>query len=129
MKSLRFMALVLGLMISGSVFAKDCTDDSQFKEISYEELKTKINKKEVFVIDVNSKKSFKDSHIPSAIHFESSRKQLANLLPKKKDTLVVAYCGGPKCTAWKRAAEEACKMGYTQVKHFKGGISGWKKRS
>jgi rhodanese-related sulfurtransferase len=41
--------------------------------------------------------------------------------------MIVAYCGGPACTAWKKAAQDACKLGYTNIKHFKEGISGWKK--
>jgi rhodanese-related sulfurtransferase len=48
------------------------------------------------------------------------------VLPADKAALVVAYCGSPKCGAYKKAANAAVQLGYTNVKHFSGGISGWK---
>jgi rhodanese-related sulfurtransferase len=48
------------------------------------------------------------------------------MLPADKNALVVAYCGGPACNAYKEGAKAAEELGYTNVKHFKGGISGWK---
>ena len=106
---------------------KKCHDEKNFPEVTKSELKQMITKKSVFVVDVNSKKSFKKTHIPTAINFASSRDKYAKLLPKDKAAPVVAYCGGPKCGSWKQAAEEACKLGYTNVKHFKGGLKGWMK--
>ena len=43
-----------------------------------------------------------------------------------KDALIVAYCGGPSCGAYKKAIEAATKLGYTNIKHFSKGLSGWK---
>ena len=43
-----------------------------------------------------------------------------------KDALIVAYCGGPQCMAYKAAAKKAVALGYTNVKHLSAGISGWK---
>jgi rhodanese-related sulfurtransferase len=39
----------------------------------------------------------------------------------------VAYCGNEKCGAYAAAAAKAKELGYTNVKHFSGGIAGWKK--
>ncbi|MFM8357902.1 MAG: rhodanese-like domain-containing protein [Verrucomicrobiota bacterium] len=39
----------------------------------------------------------------------------------------MAYCGGPRCSAYKAAAEAAQKLGYKNVKHMSAGISGWNK--
>ena len=72
-------------------------------------------------------RSFANGHIPGAIEFSTQRKDLKNLLPKKKDTLVVAYCGGPSCRAYLKGANAAAKLGYTNVRHLSAGISGWKK--
>lgn len=47
------------------------------------------------------------------------------MLPKDKDALIVAYCGGPRCGAYASAAKAAEKLGYTNVKHLTAGISGW----
>ena len=50
----------------------------------------------------------------------------ATLLPKDKNALIVAYCGGPKCMAYKQAAKKAEALGYKNVKHLSAGIAGWK---
>lgn len=100
--------------------------EPQFSEISFDELKTAVTARKATVIDVNGTWSFKEGHIPGAIDFESSKEQLASLLPKDKDALVVAYCGGPQCSAWEDGAKVAAGLGYKQIKHFKGGIKGWK---
>jgi rhodanese-related sulfurtransferase len=42
-----------------------------------------------------------------------------------KTTLIVAYCGGPECGAYKAAADAAAALGYTNIKHYSEGISGW----
>jgi len=117
MKSV-FLALILALGVSG--FA------AEFADISKEDLTKAITAKTVAVIDVNGSESFKAGHIPGAIDFAAKKGELATLLPADKSTLIVAYCGGPACGAWKAAAEAAAALGYTNVQHFKAGISGWK---
>lgn len=117
MKSL-FLALILALGTSG--FAAD------FADISKEDLAKAIESKSVVLLDVNGSASYKAGHIPGAIDFAAKKEELAKLLPADKGTLVVAYCGGPACGAWKGGAEAAAALGYTNVKHFKSGISGWK---
>lgn len=113
------------LMHSHFAKASDCGDESQYHEVSKTELSQLIEKKQVFVVDVNSSSSFKEKHIPTAIHYGENKKNFAKMLPADKNALIVAYCGGVKCTAWESAAEAACKLGYKNVKHFKGGLSGW----
>ena len=100
---------------------------AKFPDISHEELAKAVESKTVAVIDVNGSESFKQGRIPGAIDFEAKKDQLANLLPADKGTLVVAYCGGPMCKAYKEAAKATAALGYTNVKHYSGGISGWKK--
>ena len=98
-----------------------------FQDISVEDLQKAISAKEVAVIDVNGPNSFAKGHIPGAIEFSSQKADLKNLLPKDKNTLVVAYCGGPSCRAYLRGAKAASALGYKNVKHLSAGISGWKK--
>lgn len=97
-----------------------------FAEISFADLKTAVEAGRLTVIDVNALESYTAGHVPGALHFASVEKDLAAKLPKDKGALIVAYCGGPACNAWKRGADAVAKLGYTNVKHFKGGISGWK---
>lgn len=98
---------------------------AEFPDISIAELKKAIAEKKVVVIDVNGSESFKSGHIPSAVNFADVKGNLASVLPKEKDALVVAYCGGPSCNAYTRAANAASQLGYTNVKHLSAGMSGW----
>ena len=99
---------------------------SETPDISINDLKKAIEEKSVTVIDVNGTDSYNAGHIPTAIDYQASAEKLKDLLPKDKDALVVAYCGGPQCGAYKAAAKAAVALGYTNVKHLSAGISGWK---
>jgi rhodanese-related sulfurtransferase len=118
MKKLLTLALAL---VAASGFA------AEFPDISIADLKTAIADKKVVVIDVNGSSSYTAGHVPGAIDFASKGADLASTLPADKNTLVVAYCGGPSCSAYKKAANKAAELGYTNVKHLSAGISGWKK--
>ena len=85
------------------------------------------NHPELLVIDMRSAEDYVQGHIPGAIEFSSQKETLKTLLPKDKNTLVVAYCGGPSCRAYLRGAKAAAELGYKNVKHLSAGISGWKK--
>ena len=121
--------LALSLFSSISFAATDkkvnCKDEKNYPLIEKSELTTLLDQKAVFVIDVNNKESFEKTHVPTAINFGMEKANFAKKLPADKNSLIVAYCGGPKCEAWKKAAMEACNNGYTNIKHYKGGISGW----
>ncbi len=97
-----------------------------YPEIKLSELKSAMAAGKVTLIDVNGTESWKEGHIPGAIDFASTKEKLASVLPKDKNALVVAYCGGPKCQAYQQAAKAAKELGYTNVKHLVAGISGWK---
>jgi rhodanese-related sulfurtransferase len=120
-------AIAVFAAISSLAAEVDCSDETNFPNIEKQELTQLIEKKAVTVVDVNGEDSFKKARIPTAVHYGTVKKDFASVLPKDKSALIVAYCGGPKCTAWEKAAEDACKMGYTNIRHFKGGISGWTK--
>ena len=120
MKTL-FCALLV--LLSAAAFA---ADEHTFADISQKDLTAAIAAKSAVIIDVNGSESFKDGHIPSAVDFEAKAKDLAAILPKDKNALIVAYCGSPQCSAWHSAATAVAALGYTNVKHFVGGISGWK---
>lgn len=117
----KYLLLTLFSFMCSSLFA------GSFPDISIEELEKAIQDKKVVLIDVNGNKSYKKAHIPSAINFASEAKNLASKLPEDKNTLIVAYCGGPQCGAYQKGAQAAKKLGYTNIKHLKAGISGWVK--
>lgn len=115
----KLLAIALSLVAASAMAA-------EFPDISIADLKVAIAEKKVTVIDVNGSDSFAAGHVPSAIDFEAKGGELAAALPADKGALVVAYCGGPGCNAYKSAAKKAAELGYTNVKHLAAGISGWK---
>lgn len=117
----KLFTLLFSLLFTASVFA------GEFPDISITDLKKAINDKKVTIIDVNGTDSYKAGHVPTAIDFDAESEKLAAKLPTDKGALVVAYCGGPSCGAYKAAANKAKELGYTNVKHLAAGISGWKK--
>lgn len=98
----------------------------EYADISVNALEKAIKAGKVTVIDVNGSKSFTKGHIPGSFDFAKVGKNLKTKLPADKNALIVAYCGGPKCSAYKRGASAAEKLGYTNIKHLSAGISGWK---
>ncbi len=134
MKTFMIITLVLVLQTQNSHAATtqvNCKDEASYPIITLADLQTAINAKEpakkpALIVDVNSNDSFKEASVTGAVHFTKAD-ELAKILPKDKNALIVAYCGGPKCTAWFKAAKVACDAGYTNIQHFKEGISGWKK--
>ena len=111
------------LAFGSTAWASECKHE--FGAIRYEDLAKAVKDKKVTLLDLNGSESFKKAHIPGAIDFEANQKDLKKQLPEDKETLIVAYCGGPKCGAWQRGAKAAKSLGYTNVKHFKDGLSGW----
>lgn len=94
--------------------------------ITLSELEAAISAKTVTVIDCNGSESFAKGRIPGAKDFAVIQTKLAEHLPADKGALIVAYCGGPKCGAYKKACEAVAQLGYTNCKHLGEGISGWK---
>ena len=117
----RLLCLMAAVLFAGLV-----AHAGEYPDISIKDLKHAITAKKVILIDANGSDSWQSGHIPGAIDFEASSEKLAKVLPADKDALIVAYCGGPKCMAYKAAAKAAEKLGYTNVKHLSAGISGWK---
>ncbi len=116
----KLLTLALSLVCAGAIFG------AEYPDISIADLKKAIADKKVTVIDVNGDASFKAGHVPGAINFAEAKDSLASKLPADKSALVVAYCGGPSCSAYTRAANKAKELGYTNVQHLSAGISGWK---
>ena len=121
MKSIFTILALSFAAITTSVFAAD----EEYPDISIKDLKKAIAEGTVLLIDVNGTKSYSKGHLPGAIDFRKNEDQLAAVLPKDKKMLIVAYCGGPSCTAYQAGIDELRKLGFTNVVHFSGGISGW----
>jgi rhodanese-related sulfurtransferase len=116
----KILTLLTAALITVTAYA------GQYADISIDEVKAAIAAKTVTLLDANGSESWQKGHIPGAINFETSKGNLASLLPQDKGALIVAYCGGPKCHAYQSAADAAASLGYTNVKHLTAGISGWR---
>jgi predicted sulfurtransferase len=90
--------------IAITVFGAAIANAGEYPDISVKKLDTAIKKKEATIIDVNGSASYNNGHIPGAIDYAANKDKLEKLLPKKKDALIVAYCGGPSCNAYTAAA-------------------------
>jgi rhodanese-related sulfurtransferase len=85
--------------------------------------------KAVQAVDANSVDyRSKNGVIPGAILLTSSSQyDAAKELPAAKDTKLVFYCAGEKCSSSHKAAFRAIEAGYTNVMVMPEGMSGWKK--
>lgn len=114
------------LTLLAAVFCAASVQAGEFPDISVAELQKAIADKKVTVLDVNGSDTYAQGHIPGSIDFRANKAEIASKLPADKNTLVVAYCGGPTCGAYAAAAKAAKELGYTNVKHLSAGLSGWK---
>jgi rhodanese-related sulfurtransferase len=120
---MKILKITLTILMLGFVASAAVAGD--YPDLTVEQLNQAIEADAVVVLDANGSKRYANGHIPGAIDF-SSVKDLSAVLPEDKGALIVAYCGGPRCSAFKKAAKAAEKLGYTNVQHLSAGISGWK---
>lgn len=100
--------------------------EARFPDIARKDLQENMKSGTVVLLDANGSDSYAEGHLPGALDFEAEEASLAGKLPTDKNALIVAYCGGPGCRAWNRAALKLDEMGYTNVRHYKGGLKEWK---
>ncbi len=96
------------------------------REISIDEVKGKLDRKEKFMlIDVREESEFAKEHLPSAIHLGKGiiERDIEVRVPDTNAPLVL-YCGGGFRSAL--AADNLQKMGYTNVLSMEGGVRGWR---
>jgi len=115
----KFFALLAATLVTASVYA------GEFADISPADVLTAATTKSAVIIDANSPDSYKAGHVPGALSFAAIKDNLAASLPADKNTLIIAYCGNPKCGAYLQAAKAAKELGYTNIKHMPAGIAGW----
>ena len=118
--NLKSIVVLLALVLGTSAAVA-----GEYPDLTVDELHAAIEANSVVVLDANGSARYASGHIPGAID-SSKVEDWAAVLPADKDTLIVAYCGGPRCSAYMRPASVAKEMGYTNVKHLSAGISGWK---
>jgi rhodanese-related sulfurtransferase len=76
------------------------------------------------LLDVRSPKLYDAGHVPGAVNLPHRKIIASRMSAYPKDTLFVAYCGGPHCNGAARAAAKLARLGVA-VKIMAGGITGW----
>lgn len=78
----------------------------------------------VTVMDVNSRSSWTEAHVPGATNLDPAGFDESEL-PPDRDAELVFYCSNTMCRKAPRAADRARKMGYGNVRVMSAGIRGW----
>jgi rhodanese-related sulfurtransferase len=93
------------------------------KNISTEELKSRLGEKDVQYIDVRTPAEYKGNHIRDfkniPLHQLSSK---SDKLDKSRETMLICQSGMRSS----RAAKTLKKQGFTNVVNVKGGMSSWR---
>ena len=71
-------------------------------------------------------RKYDPGHIPTAVNIPDSLfEKMTDLLPAKKDTLLIFYCEGVECMLSHKSAFKAEKLGYSHIKVYPEGYPGW----
>lgn len=87
--------------------------------------------KNVMIIDSRPyKPKFIAGYIPTAVSipFKDFDKKVS-MLPEKKDTMLIFYCGGFHCSLSHKSAYKAEQLGYTNVHVYAAGFPDFKKKN
>lgn len=99
----------------------------QVKSISKEHLKRMMDSGERFILlDVRSKADYDKEHIRDAKSLPLDEiNEKAQRMLKPSDNIIV-YCDSYVCSASTSAWKILTRMGYANVRDYKGGIRDWK---
>lgn len=101
----------------------------KYQLIDRKALKGMIDAKQNFQLwNVLGKEWFKaENNIPTSKWVPADQAaDKAKQLKLGKDTTIVTYCAGGKCTASMLAAKALADIGYTNVYAYEGGLEDWK---
>ena len=94
------------------------------RTISPTELQRRLQAGEARAIDVNSRGSWAQAHVPGAVNLDPVSYDPTSL-PADRSALLVFYCSNPLCRKAPNAALRAKKLGYDNVRVMSAGIKGW----
>ena len=97
----------------------------RIKEITVDEVQSKLQQKDFVLIDVREKEEWDEEHIPGAIHIGKGviERDIAKNVSDKNDAIIL-YCGGGYRSAL--AADNLQKMGYRNIRSMNGGVRTWR---
>lgn len=95
--------------------------------ITVEELHDKVVNKDRFIlVDARSVESFAHEHVEGAINIPLKEldSKIGTLMPFDQE--IVTMCSGGDCELSTKTATKLLEAGFTNVKNYDGGITGWK---
>lgn len=101
---------------------------TSIQSISRNELKNRIDKGNIRVVEALGVDQFEKFHLPKAINVpwgDSFATQIQKAIPDKRQPVAV-YCLNEECDASPRAAEKMAELGYENVFDYEEGKMGWK---
>lgn len=115
---------------------KDAVEEGQYKVISTEDFKKKVDAKEdMLIIDTMPASSWEKNRVPGALNAElpvkmdevtpEQREAFVKALGTDKNKEIILYCGFVKCERSHVGALIAHEEGFTNVVRHPGGIGAW----
>lgn len=95
---------------------------SALRQLSVEDVKVKLNQKNVLLIDVRDANAYQRSHIPGAQHL-SNENLIEFLHSTKKTSIVIVYCY--KGFSSQSAAKFLLEEGFAEAYSMSGGFDAW----
>lgn len=92
--------------------------------IATDSLKSKLENKQIYLIDTRSQKEYDVSHLPQARFLDYDDYSKKDFKDIPKDAEVIVYCSVGYRS--ERVGEKMQKFGFTNVKNLYGGIFEWK---
>jgi rhodanese-related sulfurtransferase len=138
------LILVLGALLAVSAASAqsvlDATlaePDQKTQEVSTSQLRQILADGSAVVLDARPRREYAVSHIPGAVNvaprpglpphlYVSDVAEVGRLLNGARDRPLVLYCNGPSCGKSRRLAAELLTAGFTNVRRYQLGASGWR---
>ncbi len=91
-------------------------------------LKLQKSHKTFLLINALSSIEFDELHITGSVNIPASHVNKPHkLLPENKNTILIFYCKGLRCTKSRLGARKSMQLGFTNVFIYSGGIPAWQK--
>jgi len=94
------------------------------------QLRSEIGDPKTIILDARAAPFYQQGHIPGALNlsrddFAADYRRLRLTLDASKNTSIVVYCSGGDCHDSRMVASALLSLGFTQVRVYTGGWSGW----
>jgi len=109
-------------MIFSNLFGKSDPNAAR-RDVAHDELQKALSEGGVTIVDVREPHEFAGGHIPGAINLPLSRFR-PDEIPAGKPPVLICQAGARSGTALRQAHA----AGATHVRHYPGGMNGWRAR-